>query len=400
MSLFSGAGGFDIALERAGWNVVTATDVASDAMDTLRASKLAKIAIRGRRGRHLAKTRLIEADVATLTATDLRPALADADWRPDLLAGGPPCQPWSSAGHQKGLNDARGKLIWHMIRLVSELQPRYVLFENVRGLVTATGATASPGEVLRSIQEDFRELGYSSRIATLNAADYGAPQRRVRLYLIASKDHELPDFPNPTHHQLGLNGLKPWVTLGELLDSVPPPADNEVVVRPSGKWETELRELTPGTGIRTVGRVMNNRPSGQWGYRQDGFLADLGRPSRTIRAAPTPDWIKLPGDDLRRLTWKECAALQGFPLSWEFCSNSGGLFRLIGNAVQIDAVEAIGRNLLDSLRKGPLDEPPPMPPWPDYLVRRVRGTEAEHRVNGALRTRIHTKSNRAVCDAT
>ena len=388
VSLFAGAGGFDIALERAGWDVVVATDHAPDAMETLRASKAAGIPIKGRRGKHLAKTTLIEKDVATLTADELRPRTAGPDWRPDLLAGGPPCQPWSSAGHQKGLKDSRGQLIAHMIRLVEELQPRYVLFENVRGLVTAVGPKGAPGEVLRSIQHDLRALGYSSRIATLNAADYGAAQRRVRLYLIATADHELPEFPEPTHHRYGENGLKPWVSLGELLDSLPP-AQHDAVVRPNGIDGDALRQLTPGTGLRTKGRVMNNRPSGQWGYRQDAFLANLGLPSRTIRTASTPDWIKLPEDhDIRRLTWQECAALQGFPRDWRFAGKTSNFFRHIGNAVQIDAVEAIGRTLLESVRNGPADTPPPMPPWPDYLTKRVRYTEAEHRVNGSLRTRI------------
>ena len=86
---------------------------------------------------------------------------------------------WSSAGLQKGLGDPRGQLIAHYLRLIGELQPRFVIFENVRGLLTARGATGTPGEVLRSIQDDLYELGYSSRVATLNAADYGAAQRRV-----------------------------------------------------------------------------------------------------------------------------------------------------------------------------------------------------------------------------
>jgi len=391
VSLFAGAGGFDIALERAGWDVVTATDHAADAMDTLRASKAAGIPITGRRGKHLARTTLIEQDVATLTAEELCPRGAAADWRPDLLAGGPPCQPWSSAGHQKGLKDSRGQLIAHMIRLVDELRPRYVLFENVRGLVTAVGPNGAPGEVLRSIQHDLWDQGYVSRVATLNAADYGAAQRRVRLYLIATADHELPEFPEPTHHRYGENGLKPWVSLGELLDSLPP-APPDAVVRPTGVDGDALRQLAPGTGLRTKGRVMNNRPGGQWGYRQDAFLANLSLPSRTIRTAATPDWVRLPGDhDLRRLTWQECAALQGFPREWRFAGKTSNFFRHIGNAVQVDAVEAIGRTLFDAVRNGPAETPPAMPPWPDYLTKRVRYTEAEHRVNGSLRTRILAK---------
>lgn len=392
VSLFSGAGGLDIGLERAGWKIVTATDFDGDCMETLRRSKAARIPVLGRRARHMTRTRLVESDVTTLSALSLKPRGADANWRPDLLVGGPPCQPWSSAGHQKGLEDPRGQMIAHMLRLVGELQPRFVLFENVRGLVTALGPNGKPGEVLKSIQDDLGDMGYASQIATLNAADYGAAQRRVRLLLMATKEYRLPEFPGPTHDRHGNLGRKPWVTLGETLEALPAP-DPEDVVRPSGIRAAELRELAPGTGLKTGGRVMNNRPSGHWGYRQDSFRADLNLPSRTIRAASTPDWIRLPGDDdLRRLTWRECAALQGFPESWQFSGTNASRFKLIGNAVQVDIAQAVGEALLDALHQGPAEEAPTTPPWPQELVKRVKYTASEHRVNGELRRRVRAGS--------
>ncbi|WP_418607067.1 DNA cytosine methyltransferase [Georgenia sp. SUBG003] len=387
MSLFSGAGGLDIGLEQAGWDVVTATDIAPDSMETLRLSQQAQIPIGKRRGTYLEHARLIEEDVQEISASDLRPSRVRRDWRPDILVGGPPCQPWSSAGHQKGLNDPRGKLIAHYLRLIDEASPRLVLFENVRGLVTALGATGTPGEVLRSIQSDLADMGYASRVATLNAADYGAAQRRVRLLLMATREHSLPEFPSPTHDRHRNHGRKAWMTLRELLAAMPDPAHEDVVL-PSGERAAELRALTPGTGIKTGGRVMNNRPGGHWGYRQDSFLADLDLPSRTIRAASTPDWVRVEGQDLRRLTWRECAALQGFPSDWRFYGNRASLFQQIGNAVQVDVARAVGEVLLRSLRNGVPEEPPTTPPWPTELVKRVRYTASEHRVNGELRIRV------------
>jgi DNA (cytosine-5)-methyltransferase 1 len=339
----------------------------------------------------MAETMLVEGDVQELSAPDLTPSGKSADWRPDLLVGGPPCQPWSSAGHQKGLNDPRGQLIHHYLRLIGEFQPRFVLFENVRGLVTAVGAHGRPGEVLESIQRDLAELGYASRFTTLNAADYGAAQRRVRLILVATREHLLPDFPLATHHKDGVNGLKPWVTLGETLDRLPK-ADPADIVRPSGKRAGELRGLSAGKGLRTGGKVMNNRPSGQWGYRQDSFLADPSLPSRTIRAASTPDWVRLPGDsDMRRLTWRECAVLQGFPDAWQFEGNAAARFRQIGNAVQVDMAEAVGRVILDALSEGVSEVPPESAPWPPELLKRIRYTAMEHRVNGNLRSRVQVR---------
>ncbi|HEY0167033.1 MAG TPA: DNA cytosine methyltransferase [Jatrophihabitans sp.] len=391
ISLFSGAGGLDIGLERAGWDVVIATDLAPDSMETLRESRAREIPVLGRTANHLQNTHLINADVSTLSASDLRPARSGGKWRPDLLAGGPPCQPWSSAGHQKGLNDPRGQLIAHMLRLVDEVRPRFVLLENVRGLVTAVGPSGAPGEVLRSIQQDLADIGYASRVATLNAADYGAAQRRVRLFIVATSDYELPLFPQPTHDKAARDGRKPWVTLGEALSSLPP-ADPSEVVYPSGARADQLRALTPGTGIKTAGKVMNNRPSGHWGYRQDSFLADLSLPARTIRAASTPDWVRLPGEEMRRLGWRECAAIQGFPSEWSFQGTAASLFKQIGNAVQVDVAEVVGGMVLSALRRGPALERPTTPPWPPELLKRVRYTEAEHRVNGSLRVRLIPKT--------
>lgn len=388
VSLFSGAGGLDIGLERAGWDVVAATDVAPDSMQTLRNSRSAGIPVRGRSDTHLACTQLLQSDIRDVVGADLRPARTGPGWRPDLLVGGAPCQPWSSAGHQKGLKDPRGQLIAHMLRLINEMRPRLVLFENVRGLVTAFGPNGIPGEVLLSIQDDLSQMGYASRIATLNAADFGVAQRRVRLLLIAAGEYELPEFPEPTHDRKASHGRKPWVTLGEALTALAGPSPEDIV-RPTGAKADQLRALEPGKGLRTGGRVMNNRPGGHWGYRQDSFLADLGLPSRTIRAATTPDWLRLPGDDLRRLTWRECASLQGFPPAWQFTGNAASRFRQIGNAVQVDVAEAVGKTLLDSVRLGgPVTTHAITPPWPPELAKRVSYTAMEHRVNGALRVRV------------
>jgi len=275
-----------------------------------------------------------------------------------------------------------------MLRLVDELRPRFVLFENVRGLLTALGPTGRPGENLEAIQADLADLGYASRVATLNAADFGAAQRRVRLLLLATADHELPDFPVPTHGREPVVGeRKPWVTLGEALAAHPAPEPAEVV-RPSGLRAAELELLEPGQGLRTGGRVESNRPGGHWGYRQDSFRADPSLPSRTIRAASTPDWIRDEDGLLRRLTVAECAALQGFPTGWAFQGGRTSRYRQVGNAVQVDLARALGEVLLAALRCGPADEPPTSPPWSVELLKRTRYTAMEHRVNGHHRVRV------------
>jgi DNA (cytosine-5)-methyltransferase 1 len=292
---------------------------------------------------------------------------------------------------QKGFSDPRGQLVDHFIRLVAELRPHFLLMENVRGLVTAVGPTGRPGEALRLIQDGLEQVGYASAVSLLNAADYGAPQRRVRLILVASCTHDLPGVPEPTHAAEGemtlLNGHQPWMSLGDVLATLSPP-DPADIVRPKGERAPQLAALEPGTGLRTQGRVESNRPGGHWGYRQDCFVADPSLPARTIRAATTPDWIKEPDGSLRRLTWRECGALQGFPEGWRFVGTTASRFRQIGNAVQTTVAEAVGRRLLRALEAGPAEEPPTTPPWPAEFHRRVRYTVSEHRVNREHRVRV------------
>lgn len=386
VSLFSGAGGLDIGLERAGWQTVVATDKDPDAVATLRANQETAIPIEGHTTRtYLQDARILERDVHGLSAADLRPAGVKRDWRPSLLAGGPPCQPWSSAGLQRGFFDPRGLLISQMVRLTDELRPRYVLMENVRGLLTAVGPGGHHGEAIELLQKEWENLGYAVRWGLLNAADYGAPQRRVRLVMIASADHRLVALPMPTHSKDGGSFLLPWVTLQAFLDELPAPAPDEIV-RPAGKRSAELLQLTPGSGLRAGGTIEHQRPGGHWGYRQDCFVADPSLPSRTIRAAATPDWLHLP-DGMRRLTYRECAGLQGFPPDWRFPAKKDVCFRLIGNAVQTNMAEALGLALLNGLKPGKLAEPPASAEWPPYFTRRIRGARADHRANEASRKR-------------
>lgn len=390
VSLFSGAGGTDVGLEQAGWEPIHLSDIDADAVSTLQATQAARVKVPGRSRFYLANAQIEQADVRELGQRDVRPVGAGSSWRPALLAGGPPCQPWSSAGKQRGLDDPRGHLLAEMTRMAAELRPHFVLLENVRGLLTAVGPAGRPGEILSLIQSGFEEIGYATRFAVLNAADYGAPQRRVRLYMVATADHQLPNFPEPTHSREPMLGMQPWVTLRDVLGLVPAPDEAEVVL-PSGDRAEQISALQPGTGIKTGGVVENNRPGGHWGYKQDCFMADLDLPSRTIRAASTPDWIREDSGRVRRLTWRECAALQGFPQDWRFEGNTSSRFRQIGNAVQSVMAREIGRMILANLNtRRPVNLASAS--WPDEFLKRIRYTAAEHRANREHRVRVRVNT--------
>lgn len=388
VELFAGAGGLSSSLEAAGWRSVAAVDNDADAIETFHNNK--------KRG-FFKGTKLIHADIRDVGGKCLRPDNATPRWQPDLLAGGPPCQPFSSAGSMRGIDDPRGQLFQQFVRLARELKPRFILFENVAGLVTAKTPDGRVGGVLRRIQRDFEEIGYGCRFDLLNAADYGAPQRRVRLYMIAARNERLPEFPPPTHSREPSLERAPWITLGQFLSQrpMPDPAD---VVRPAPSRADALSKLVPGTGLRSNGIVEANRPSGHWGYRQDCFLADTDVPSRTIRAATTPDWLRIKSGDMRRLTWRECAALQGFPDNWEFAGNIGSRFRQIGNAVQGHIGCAIGTALQ---RAAMVAEPASATSagWPPSFHKRVRYTAMEEVVNGAHRRAAKERTNVAIATA-
>ncbi len=388
VDLFCGAGGLSAGLERAGWNTVAAVDADVDCMTTLTATKSAGLQVPGFEGRKfLEDARLLRTDIRELKARDLRPDNVGPRWQPDLLAGGPPCQPFSSAGRMLALEDPRGQLFLDFVRLAAELRPRFILFENVAGLVTAKGPNGKPGYVLELIQKSFEEIGFACRFDLLNSADYGAPQRRVRLFMLAAASEQLPAFPSPTHSREGatslFGGLKPWRSLGDFLKTQPEPL-LEDVVRPSAARAIEMAGLRPGTGVKAGGIVEANRPGGHWGYRQDSFLADPSLPSRTIRAASTPDFIRMSDGSLRRLTWRECAGLQGFPEGWRFEGTTSSRFRQIGNAVQGDIATVLGSVLFEAAKVRRRARPVSHP-WPSYFHKRVRYTEMEERVNGGHR---------------
>ena len=197
VSLFTGAGGLDIGLEQAGFRTVSAVDNDPDCVRTLSDNQAAKIHS-GEGTAYLEGAQVIQGGIETLDYATLRPASADRNWVPDLMAGGPPCQPFSSSGKMLSVTDPRGRLFEHFVRVAAELKPKLILFENVRGLVTARGPKGEPGEVLDMVRRAFEGIGYATTFALLNAADYGCPQRRVRCFMMATRCTRLPEFPTTT----------------------------------------------------------------------------------------------------------------------------------------------------------------------------------------------------------
>lgn len=390
ISLFSGAGGLDAGLEAAGWQGRYASDIDNWAVATLQRNA-------ERRTPFLRDAHIESADVRNLTGSNILSKVGVARGAIPLLVGGPPCQSWSSAGHQHGMADPRGRLFADFIRLAGELDVRWLLFENVRGLLTARGPDGRPGSALELIRQQLLRAGFQTSVTLINAADFGVAQRRVRLFVFGYRTGDPLIFPNPTHCRFADDAATlPWISLGDVLSSIDPPMDDEII-RPAGLLAQQMRDLPAGTGVKSPGKRESTRPGGHWGYKQGAFIADLALPSRTVTANPQQDWIRDPVLGLRRLSPRECAAIQSFPSDWSFAGKRLDQYRLIGNAVPPKLAETLGCTLLEHVRRPTLLEmlePKVLTPLPPKLISAVRYTEREQARNGASRMSAPNRRSR------
>ncbi|MDR3137140.1 MAG: DNA cytosine methyltransferase [Coriobacteriales bacterium] len=171
ISLFSGAMGLDVGLEQAGLKVKIGQDIDAACIDTMQAN-----------GRDV-----LVGDIREIEPEQLLEAAALKKGEPFLVCGGPPCQPFSTAGKRLGINDPRGSLFMDFIRIIDYIRPRFFMMENVKGLISATAQQVSRikaekqnpnASVLEIILAEFEKLGYKTTYGILDAANYGVPQFR------------------------------------------------------------------------------------------------------------------------------------------------------------------------------------------------------------------------------
>lgn len=388
ISLFAGAGGLDIGLEAAGWNCRYASDIDDAAVATMKANQSAGTLLAGRPV--FEGTFIEKADVRALKGSDILGSIGARRGEIPLLAGGPPCQSWSSAGHQLGFQDPRGRLWSDFVRLADELDVRFMLFENVRGLLTARGEDGVPGSALNTIRAKLLEVGFHTSVSLLNAADYGIPQRRVRLFIIGYRSGDAPVFPLPTHAKTAGNedvDRQPWISMRQALKDIAPVSGSEII-RPSGKLQAELEQLEPGTGVKSMGKPEATRPGGHWGYKQGAFMADPSLPARTVTAGAQQDWVMDSEHGVRRLAPRECAALQTFPEDYIWPKKLADQYRVIGNSVPPALAAVVGARLLahtENSTSTPSKLSMVLSPLDDRLQAAIAYTKREEMRNGASR---------------
>ena len=340
VSLFSGAGGLDLGTEQAGFSVRVAVEWDHDAADTM--EKNASLHFRGLR-------EVLRTDLAPLALGDSRGTTTAEILRaggfgrgecPDLLIGGPPCVAFSKSGFwldwkRNGADPAAG-LLQAYTTVLAEARPRYFICENVYALTFRNRAS---GPAFAGLLKAIETAGYRYRWAVLNAADYGVPQLRPRLFVIgARKSDALPALPDAGHHgswerrRTG-GGPLPHITTGKALDGLVTEPEPEEVVR--GKWGHLLPDVPPGENyLHFTARRGHPDPIFEWRSRYWSFLLKLDpdRPSPTIQAQPGPNVGPFHWEN-RRLRVPELRRLFTFPDDFAFVGKRSSVQSQLGNAV-------------------------------------------------------------------
>lgn len=331
IELFAGAGGLALGMERAGFQHLLLNEFVCDACDTLRENR--------------PQWNVLEADVHQVDFSSFRGKV-------DLLTGGFPCQAFSYAGNKGGFADTRGTLFFELARAIREIQPRLVLCENVRGLLSHDG-----GRTLAVIQETILSLGYHLfEPQVLHAELFQVPQKRERLFLVALRnDLYTPDllfrWPAPYYR---VTTLREALFAGELYPcDVPvsvgqhyPQKKKEILklVPMGGNW----RDLP--TGIQEAYMAGSlHLPGGKTGIAR---RLSLDEPSLTLTCAPAQKQTeRCHPIETRPLTVREYARIQTFPDDWVFVGSMTSQYKQIGNAVPVNLAHAMGRALVRLLNR-------------------------------------------------
>ncbi len=340
VSLFSGAGGLDLGLESAGLECRFQTDIDPFSCATLQWGR-ARLVESGRIP--LGSQGVVHCgDVTTLRGDVIR-EFARIGRRPVVLAGGPPCQAFSVFGKRRGVADPRGKLAFEYLRVLSELKPDVFVFENVYGILSVDG-----GSTLESLLERLAKpragLRYQLEVMRVDAADYGVPQYRDRVFIFGSRiggkvGALMPLARSPqnleTFSSAWAQGVLPvHRTVRDALQDLP-----------------EMGLLPNHTGrvhsARIVDRYARLAPGERDSKTRINRL-DLTRPSYTIIVGSDKGGGKghVHPIEPREVTPRESARMQTFPDWWQFSGSCRHPIRQVGNAVPPLLGYAVGSGVL------------------------------------------------------
>lgn len=365
ISLFSGAFGLDLGLEDAGFEIRACVEKDSQCCATIF------------KNRPEMKDFVFNEDIHNVSAKTLLKKANLKRGDAFLVAGGPPCQPFSTVGRRKSISSDEGLLFNKFLDIVWGIYPKFFIFENVKGILSAAiqhkplelrnrpGARISKKQKLGSgwdfINKQFTEklkagkkTGYSLHVWELDASDFGVPQKRKRVFIVGVRgllkiDQPIgkhKDCPVPIRHAIGhLNGDYETPGVDYLqYDAVRHEIFSKNLVKQGQNWTAlsePLQKKVMGKGFYATGGKV-------------GFCRRLSwdKPSPTITTNPMGRATNLCHPEKPRpLTYKECALIQGFPEDWDFVGSVSQKYKQIGNAVPIKLATAIGKAVLKTCEK-------------------------------------------------
>lgn len=307
IEICAGAGGQALGLEWAGFEALAHVEYDSNACSTLRLNR--------------PNWNVIEGDVREFSAKKFKGI--------DLLAGGVPCPPFSVAGKQLGANDERD-LFPEALRLVSECKPKAVMLENVRGFLDAVFF-----DYRMRLKEQLRDMGYLASWHLLNASDYGVPQLRPRVVVVAIRKDLAKSFAPPMPLSDGIPAKTVGETLGDLM------AANGW--EKAFEWAAKANEIAP----TLVGGSKKHGGADLGPTRARNAWASLGVNGKSLAEEAPPKGF----NEMPRLTLRMTARIQGFPDDWQFAGGKTAAYRQIGNAFPPPVAKAVGLRIKDAIAR-------------------------------------------------
>ncbi|WP_416899260.1 MAG: DNA cytosine methyltransferase [Minwuia sp.] len=355
IDLFCGAGGLSEGFRQAGFHVLAGNDIDEAAGRTYAATHPEAVFLGGAI-QDIAPEMLL--DAAGLKVGEL-----------DVLIGGPPCQAYSVYNHQRGLHDDRANLFREYLRLVEGLQPKWVVMENVTGIISIAN-----GSIVDTIKAKFGELGYRVEHMVLKAEDFGVPQERRRIFFIGTRTDAEIQFPAPTHGQYGTPFTTVWDAIGDLpfVENGEDPGVTSYAASPKGWYQHYVRgnavELhnhsAPKLGQVNLDRLRHIPEGGSWRdipfdmlpagmkkAKRSDHTKRYGRMRRhglscTVLTKCDIHWgAYIHPIQNRAITVREAARLQSFPDWFKFVGSKTEQYVQVGNAVP----PLLGRNVAEAI---------------------------------------------------
>ena len=314
---FAGAGGLALGLERAGLESLMLVENNKDCCATLKYNRL--------------NWNVVCRDIHQVDFNGVKA---------DVVTGGFPCQAFSHAGKKLGFEDTRGTLFFEFARCVKEVQPRIFVGENVSGL-----ERHDKGRTLKTVVNVMEGLGYHVQHRILNALDYSVPQKRQRIFIVGTKDGLEFEYPEPHKKKLVLRDALKDVPESEGVKYSPRRKAILDLVPPGGSWVDLPDEMAK--------EYMGASYDSSGGRRGMARRLSWYEPCLTLTTSPFQKFTeRCHPSETRPFTVREYARIQTFPDEWKFYGGTNSKYRQIGNAVPVNLAEAIGKQIIKSLKGG------------------------------------------------